>query len=1047
MRLISVICILLLSVFSGSVKALTYFVDSEYGNDSWTGTESTSTADSLNGPWQSLHRLSSALLKPGDIVKLRCGRTWTEALTIKTSGSASAPITYTHYPDNCDESKPIIRGSVEIRPHEWRAADPNRRYASRQINLIQDPEFVSATALWKTWSPKNDSLLGLSSNCGNAEGYCLQLQSGTGTTNTVNYSQSFEIQSQTNYTLKFSYYAAAGIRLRFVVRRGAPPFDDAGFSGNYFGTGKWESVSVEFKSTRELKNARLDIEMPPGRFISKVDSIHIERQIPAAIMIINGEKVVAAAHHPNVGHNSVRPKSTYLVNSEDSDRVLTSAGTYGSNYVTIGSDVSADFLQMITPGNVISLRVTSWMLEERRITSVSGNRIYLDRPTTYQMRRGWGYFLRGSSWMIDEPNEWANDESLNRIYLSSITSFPEQPIRAVITPVCINASGQTGITIDGLEIRGCGSAIDITNSRSIILKKVYITHQEKYGVYAPGATGLSVFDSEFSKIGMEAINGVEQGVGFASGSEVVGNVFREIGVELDGEVNQALPRPSRGALYLGANATILNNRIEHTSYHGIRLAASNISRENVIGFSCMVLDDCGAVYGTRSAESSEISGNVIYNSVGWIEGKPVGTISQSEGIYIDDHANNIVVSGNTVSNCDHGILLHNSSNNYIFGNTLFGNRRHEIWLLEDSNSVDLLGDLSGNVIENNLIFTNTASSSIRLETFVSGTQRFAHFEGNRYSALFSPRVASESSPSFSRSYTFTEWQRNADVAIGAPAGATGGRDLNGSVLQSVGFASYQILTGNLIAESIVAIPVMWTPWSDVLPMAAVQLLPCTQGSCLELRGGGGKSLVASPPFSVREGQSYRISFDVQAPDGLSGIAVVLRRGGGGNNGFEALSPFESVTTASTFRRYAFTFRSPKTINKSDPKTQDIGARIYFERIPSGKTLRIGNLEIVEISPQDATIRSSLVTNSQKFSDAFECPVAGTQPEACASYFDYATDSAVSWPITLEPGESRIVYTLDLTLIDRDNDGIADINDLCPGTTAGVPTNAAGCPLY
>lgn len=1038
-----------LALLHSSATAATYYVDSQSGNDGWSGTLSDASATSSNGPWQSLKRVGSANLLPGDIVRLRCGRTWSEPLVLGTSGSAQSPITITHYPDACADGLPRIQGSIALPQHAWRAAGTSSRYIDRRLNLMPDPDFLLASSAWKTWSPKNDSKLQLSTACADAQGYCLQLQSGTGTSNTVNYGPTFPIASQGNYVLRFSYLASTGTRIRLVIRRNTAPFDDVGLSKNVYGTGAWETTSVDFTATRELENARLDIEMPPGGFTAKLDSIRIEQQIPAALMMVNDERVLAPAHHPNAGHNAARPNSIYLATAEDSNRVLTSSGSYGSSYITAGPDLPADRLQRVTIGTFVSIRVTPWMLEERRVSAVSGNRIYLDRPTTYQVKRGWGYFFSGSSWMIDEANEWANDEGANRIYLATTVDFPALLLRAVVTPSCIKATGLTAITFSGIEVRDCSTAVDLTNSKTITLRQVVMKRHEKYGLYAPGVVGLSVSDSIFSNIGMEAVNGIEQGVGFASSVDIRNNLFSEIGVERIGGVNYALPRPSRGALYVGTYTTIENNRIEYTSYHGIRLAASNVARNNMIESTCMALDDCGAIYGTRSSASSEISGNVITNSVGWTEGKPIGTTSQAEGIYIDDHATNIVVTGNTVSNCDHGILLHNSANNLISGNTLFGNRRHEIWLLEDSNSVDPLGDLSGNVIENNLIFTNTSSSSLRLETLINSTQRFAVFDGNRYSALFSPRVASESSPSLSRAYTFAEWQGMSSTSTGSAslAVANGGRDLNGSVLQSAGFASYQVLTSNLVASSILAVPVVWTPWSDVLPMATAQLLPCTQGTCLELRGGGAKSLVASPPLSVREGQSYRISFDVQAPDGVTGIAVVLRRGGGGNNGFETLSPFESVTTGTNFRRYAFTFRSPKTINKADPVTQDIGARVYFERIPAGKTLRISNLEIVEISPQETTIRSSLLANRLDYADSFDCPLADTQPETCSNYFEYASEQPVTWPVTLESGISTIVYTQDLSLVDRDNDGIADMNDQCPATTAGAPTNAAGCALY
>jgi hypothetical protein len=42
--------------------------------------------------------------------------------------------------------------------------------------------------------------------------------------------------------------------------------------------------------------------------------------------------------------------------------------------------------------------------------------------------------------------------------------------------------------------------------------------------------------------------------------------------------------------------------------------------------------------------------------------------------------------------------------------------------------------------------------------------------------------------------------------------------------------------------------------------------------------------------------------------------------------------------------------------------------------------------------------------------------------------------------------AEILYTQEPTLVDSDGDGIADVQDSCPATPAGVAVNAGGCPL-
>lgn len=68
----------------------TYYVDSAAGNDSASGT-TTSTA------WKSLAKVNAADLKPGSQVLFKRGGSWTGTLTLAESGSPEAPITIGAY--------------------------------------------------------------------------------------------------------------------------------------------------------------------------------------------------------------------------------------------------------------------------------------------------------------------------------------------------------------------------------------------------------------------------------------------------------------------------------------------------------------------------------------------------------------------------------------------------------------------------------------------------------------------------------------------------------------------------------------------------------------------------------------------------------------------------------------------------------------------------------------------------------------------------------------------------------------------------------------
>ena len=75
-----------------SAYATAYYVDSEHGNDSWSGKMPTpSGSSSVDGPWQTLGRLATAPLLPNDVVYLACGGNWNETLRLTSSGTSGNP--------------------------------------------------------------------------------------------------------------------------------------------------------------------------------------------------------------------------------------------------------------------------------------------------------------------------------------------------------------------------------------------------------------------------------------------------------------------------------------------------------------------------------------------------------------------------------------------------------------------------------------------------------------------------------------------------------------------------------------------------------------------------------------------------------------------------------------------------------------------------------------------------------------------------------------------------------------------------------------------
>jgi parallel beta-helix repeat protein len=81
--------------------AATYYVDSVGGLDTNNGTSSST-------PWQTIAKVNSSTLNPGDTVLFKDGDTWREALNVPSAGTTSSPITFSNYGSG---AIPIINGS------------------------------------------------------------------------------------------------------------------------------------------------------------------------------------------------------------------------------------------------------------------------------------------------------------------------------------------------------------------------------------------------------------------------------------------------------------------------------------------------------------------------------------------------------------------------------------------------------------------------------------------------------------------------------------------------------------------------------------------------------------------------------------------------------------------------------------------------------------------------------------------------------------------------------------------------------------------------
>ena len=1000
--------------------AATYFVNSNGGNDSYTGT-APSASGGTAGPWQSLARLSIETLSPNDTVYLACGGVWAETLQIRSSGAASVPITIAAGPGACTTA-PLIDGAVIIPAHQWVQHSGSIYRAKLPVDLISNPNPGASLSGWFQWSATADAVTAVDNACPGQATPCMAFTSGT--SSSIAISNNFALAGGADYTAGVQLRAPLGTRIKVVVRRGGPTYESLAPEQWITAAGAWQSVGFIFRAGTSVPNARMDIEVPGTSIRVNLREAHMLRALPGGNVLatyVDGLQV-RRAHHPNFGQGG---------NANSPYAAIASAG--GKTTLDAAS-MALPAGGVLTPGLGVTMRTTNFSIEESTVASVSGSRLTLSVPTEYDTLPGYGFFLTGALWMLDSPGEWFYDTPTSTLYVwMPDGAAPGNRVTASGLAAGADLGGKTNVTLRQIAISHAGTGVALVRGSGVTLSGMAISDIAGYGVNGENCASCAVQQSSISRTGLDAINVLGP---LATDFSLTDSSVADSAASARTDGWRFLPRTSRGAVYvIGARPSIMRNTIKGTANLGVYLGPNGTFTNNYVGQSCLGLNDCGAIYANFSGNNATISANVVENVLSNLAGLPGTPQAHAVGIYMDDRNSNSTLNGNTVTGADYGIQLHNTNGVTVSNNVVFGNRLIQLWLQEQTNLLRAAGDVYGNQVLSNLLVPTASGPAVYLESELGDTADFATFSGNHYSALLSPRVIGERAPTTDKSYTVAEWQ-------------TAGRETAARATAPVGYVSFLAGASNLVPNGNLANgTVGWSWWNLTAPLANASVRTCAFGPCMDLRAGASASLFSSPNFSVTAGQWYRVSFDAATAQEGQPINVVVRRGGGGSAGYEYLMPSAEAFAGSTaWRRYSFTFQATKTVIAGDPLTQEHGARVDFERNQPGSVLSVARLEMVTLTPAQAALQIKLLLNANSVATSIDCASLGV-PSALCNFFVHMDDSsAVGWPAPISPLTGRPTYTRDTSLTDSDGDGIADQQDACPNTPAGLAVNARGCAI-
>lgn len=1023
-------------------NAATYYVDSETGRDAWSGLQQAPVGSpAQDGPWQTLARVRSATLLPGDQVRLRCGRVWTESLRIEQSGTASTPIVIGPYPSGCTPA-PLIEGAVAVPSHAW-TLDSGRVYRARlPLNLVENGSLDRSVTKWTQFSAVGDATVSYRATCPAISTGCLALTTAS-VSPSLAISPNFPVRTGVRYRVRYSVLAPAGVAWSGIVRRGGPTFEVLGYFQNFIGNGAWQTGSGEFIVPANATNARFDLHVAGVRQQVLLRDVAVEPILRNPTFVYSGTGAITEAHHPNAGHLASDPGSMYLRNAVDANQVTTATGV-GSTYLTTGSDLRLPAGATLTPGISAHVRAATWSLDSRRVTAVAGTRLTLESPTSYRFLANWGYFLTGAKWMLDSPDEWYFDPSSSTLFVwMPDGGHPEGRVLLSTLDRGIDLSGRMHVVVEGIAVRGTAVGASLQGATRVTLRHFRIEDTEMEAVDAKGSVFAVVERGTILRSGLDAIDGTGAGFRDANQMLVQGVTINESGVIYLGNSIVSIPVPLKAAINPGTAATVTGNTIRRSGFIGVRVYGAGQITRNSVSETCTVLDDCGGIYASFSSSGTGIANNLVFDIRGATSGTPVAE-TRAVGIYLDERARDVVVEGNAIANADHGIQVHNAHWNTIRNNVFYGNRRIQLWFQEQSRLTRTDGDIYSNSVVGNTFFPTIGSPSVVQESYLGSVSDFAGFSSNVYSALLSPRIVSELTPSSSVSYTLPEWQ------AATANGVSRQLDAQGRVVTAAGYAAFSSTGGSIVPNGDISQGLLgWTRWGQLAPLGTLTSEYCAgYGNCLRLSAGASATLMASPNFSVVKDQWYRVSFDARVGQQSQPFSVLVRRGGGGSAGYEPLMPSAEGYRGNTgWTRYSFTFKALRSVNAGDPQTQELGARVDFLGTQPGQSLWVGYVEMVPLSPVEVGLKTALLRNeSPTAASVVDCPTRNSDPVACSQFVRFRDGAIMTWPYALNPLSTEIVFTQNRALLDSDGDGVPDAQDRCVATTLGQSVRANGCAL-
>jgi parallel beta-helix repeat protein len=384
------------------------------------------------------------------------------------------------------------------------------------------------------------------------------------------------------------------------------------------------------------------------------------------------------------------------------------------------------------------------------VRSQQGGRLTLAAATTYDIPKGYGYFLQNHPAALDRDGEWFYDSASRSITVLLPDSTPAAHRFAVsVTTALLTVTRGQGIEIRDLRLEGANRAnLEISQASRVTVAGIESVRAGDIGLRCTGCRDLTVEDNLIDGALNHGLD-VYNCTACAVRRNRILNTATIAGMERSGNSQY------NGVRFGGADAVFEENTVRRTGYLGVDVrGGARIVHNDVSEFN-LVKTDGGGIY-TWGNRDVDVIGNYVHDGVGSKSAVPWNSPA-THGIYIDDQCENVTVEGNTVTRiASLGVYLHNTRDVRVERNTVVGAGDAQIGFVDDN-----LGgyEVTNTSVRGNL-FVATAPGALLARANTSGGAGFftniGTMAANRYCAPFGEPVFSSSATGV---LFLGQWQR------------------------------------------------------------------------------------------------------------------------------------------------------------------------------------------------------------------------------------------------------------------------------------------------